>query len=92
MAALTSPPPRASVWPLQTEAWTPAEPQGMEDKKLRAAAGAALRHWQQRSEYLLAALGAGEDYNSVPLQTAFTARVTYRHVGPLQPLPYSLDE
>ncbi|HEV3255704.1 MAG TPA: hypothetical protein VG013_02370 [Gemmataceae bacterium] len=64
----------------------------MDDKKLREAAGAVLRHWQQRSEYLLAAERAGDDYNSVPLERAFTARVTYRHVGPLPPLPYPLDE
>lgn len=74
------------------EASAAAEPQGMEGKKLREVEGAALRHWQQRSEYLLAVADSDEDYNSVPLQTAFTARVTYRHVGPLKPLPYPLDE
>jgi hypothetical protein len=92
MAALTLPAPPAVVRPLQTEPWTPAEPQGMEDRRLREAAGAALRHWQRRSEYLLAAETAGEGYNSTPFRTAFTARVTYRHIGRLQPLPYPPDE
>lgn len=80
------------IRPLQLEEWTPVEPQGMEDKKLREAAEAALCQWQERSEYLLAVIVSDEEYNSVPLQPAFTARVTYRHVGPLKPLPYPLDE
>jgi hypothetical protein len=92
MAALTLPSSALMTWPLQLEAWTPAEPQGTEDKKLREVAGAALRHWQERSEYLLAAERVGEDYNSVPLRTAFTVRVKYRQVGALKPLRYPLDE
>ena len=48
--------------------------------------------WRQRSEYLLAVNVSDEDYNSVPLQTTFTARANYRHVGPLKPPPYPFDE
>jgi hypothetical protein len=77
---------------LQIDAWIPTEAQGEDHKKLREAAGEALRHWQRRSEYLLSAEVSCEDHNSVPLKTAFTARITYKHVGPLKPLPYPLDE
>jgi hypothetical protein len=91
MAALTLQPHSAIFRPLQIEAWTMA-PQGSEDKQLREAAGAALRHWQHRSEYLLGVQDNSQDYISVPLEKALTVQVKYRYVGEMKPRFFPLDE
>ncbi|MBI3409316.1 MAG: hypothetical protein HY040_13310 [Planctomycetes bacterium] len=68
-----------------------AEPQGTEAKQLHLRAQAALKHYHQRSEYLLAQ-SASDEYASVPFEPVRKVRVIYKHVGELKPLPYPLDE
>jgi hypothetical protein len=77
---------------LDMGAWMKTEPQGAEDKQLRVNVQNAAAHWQCRAEFLLGAREATEDHVSVPLKPIKKVRVTYRHVGPRRPAPYSLDE
>jgi hypothetical protein len=92
MAALTLPPlPNAIIRPIETEAWTAAEPQGAEDKLLRQRAEAVLKHYHHRAEYLLAQ-GTAYDYMSVPFESVRKIRVTCKRVGELKPIPYPMDE
>ena len=74
------------------EAWASSATQSTENRELRAHAESVLRHWQQRSEYLLAAVETEQHDDAVPFQPTFMARIVYRHVGRLRPFPYSLDE
>jgi len=93
MAALTLPSLSGySRLPIRIEGWTRVKPQGTEDKQLGEKAQAALDHYRQRSEVLLAVAALGEDYDSVPFEPVRMIRVTYRHVGELKPPPFSLDE
>jgi hypothetical protein len=93
MAALALPHRSAPVeWPIQMESWAQAEPQGAEDRQLRANAQCAVAHWKSRAEYLLAESGADEGYVSVPFKPVKKVHVTYRQIGVLKPAPYPLDE
>ncbi len=92
MAALTlSHPMVVADSPIQMESWMMAEPQGAEDKQLRENARCAVVHWASRAEYLVGLKAATEDYVSVPFEPVKKVRVSYRFVGSLKPVPYSLD-
>lgn len=87
--------PAAFDWPLQSECSDLIpEPQGVEGRKVREAARAALRHWNERAEHLLSEQTPTDEvsYDSIPLEAAFAVRVKYKYIGELKPLPYPLDE
>jgi hypothetical protein len=95
MASLTMrlPPfPPSARGPIQIDSWEESETQGAESKRLHEVAGQALSHWNERIASVLESASTLEDWTSVPLEPAFTAKVIYRHVGDLSPFPYSADE
>jgi hypothetical protein len=93
MAALTLVHPSASSeLPIDTDPWLASEPQGEDDKQLRANAQRAIAHWWGRAEHVLGLKVADGEYVSVPFTPVKKVRVTYRLVGALKPAPYPLDE